>query len=98
MSFGAEYVLKLGGTEVRAGAPESLDQFIRTEIPRWAKVVSPESKWIDAGDHCVPVHPTLKNPALFFSVRRCYQQTRSHARAWHTASMLLPSGSRTNAA
>jgi tripartite-type tricarboxylate transporter receptor subunit TctC len=27
------------GTEVRAGTPESLDQFIRTEIPRWAKVV-----------------------------------------------------------
>jgi len=27
------------GTEVRAGTPESLGQFIRTEIPRWAKVV-----------------------------------------------------------
>ncbi|HYN26839.1 MAG TPA: tripartite tricarboxylate transporter substrate binding protein [Burkholderiales bacterium] len=27
------------GTEVRADTPESLGQFIRTEIPRWAKVV-----------------------------------------------------------
>lgn len=27
------------GTEVRAGAPESLGQFIRSEIPRWAQVV-----------------------------------------------------------
>ena len=27
------------GTEVRAGTPESLGQFIRSEIPRWAKVV-----------------------------------------------------------
>jgi len=27
------------GTEVRTGTPESLGQFIRTEIPRWAKVV-----------------------------------------------------------
>lgn len=27
------------GTEIRADTPESLGQFIRTEIPRWAKVV-----------------------------------------------------------
>jgi tripartite-type tricarboxylate transporter receptor subunit TctC len=27
------------GTEVRADSPEALGQFIRTEIPRWAKVV-----------------------------------------------------------
>jgi hypothetical protein len=39
MAFGADYVPKLWGTEVRAGAPESLDQFIRAEIPRWTRVI-----------------------------------------------------------
>ncbi|MGH8598167.1 MAG: Bug family tripartite tricarboxylate transporter substrate binding protein, partial [Gammaproteobacteria bacterium] len=35
------------GTEIRAGTPESLGQFIRNEIPRWAKVVKQSGIKID---------------------------------------------------
>ena len=35
------------GTEVRADTPESLGQFIRTEIPRWAKVVKQSGIKVD---------------------------------------------------
>lgn len=35
------------GTEVRAGPPEELGRFIRTEIPRWAKVVKQSGVKVD---------------------------------------------------
>jgi tripartite-type tricarboxylate transporter receptor subunit TctC len=35
------------GTEVRANTPESLGQFIRTEISRWAKVVKQSGIKVD---------------------------------------------------
>jgi len=35
------------GTEVRADTPESLGQFIRSEIPRWAKVVKQSGVKVD---------------------------------------------------